>query len=487
MVQKYIQKSRFCLLIFIIGTLAAQAQVLEWSNPIKLKGGATFTKVIGENQHGTFLLRYRNRFYTKNIILERFNHQLTFEKSIHIELRKARLSKLYITAKGILLIKAKYIRQHQENRLIAQWYDFDFIEMGDPVLLATSNAREYGDRGNFRVRISDDLQKILVLTTEKYSTPNTLIHYRIFTDALVPNKGHTFSLNYPDAKIVLQDLVVTNTSSISILARITPKSLKRDATSNFHLITLHDSTLYARQVTDSVNLKSPKLTYNRKLDQAIVTSFYSLKNMRGIVGTLFYTPGNPQDLPQLVWSKFSTDLIDEITLNDRNEDAVSEGFYILRTIPRSDGGILIIAEQKNIATEDDIILVNGLPQSTLKNIYNFNEVLVLNYDDSAYLDWHKLITKNQTTVNDGGYFSSVVIYTGPKYIQLIYNDQLRSSGEVMQHTIYNNGMEKSQKLLKTEIDFVAIVPSESKQVSSKKVIVPTSKNRRFALLKLVYN
>ena len=189
----------------------------------------------------------------------------------------------------------------------------------------------------------------------------------------------------------------------------------------------------------------------------------------------------------MVWSKFSTDLIDEITLNDRNEDAVSEGFYILRTIPRSDGGMLIIAEQKNIATEDDIILVNGLPQSTLKNIYNFNEVLVLNYDDSAYLDWHKLITKNQTTVNDGGYFSSVVIYTGPKYIQLIYNDQLRSSGEVMQHTIYNNGMEKSQKLLKTEIDFVAIVPSESKQVSSKKVIVPTSKNRRFALLKLVYN
>mgnify|MGYP000057547295 FL=1 len=487
MLQKYIQKSRLCLLIFILGTLATQAQVLEWSNPTKLKGGAIFTKVIGENQHGVYLLRYRNRFYTKNIVLERFNHQLVFKKNIHIELRKARLSKLYITSRGILLLKAKYIRQQQENHLIAQWYDFDFKEIGEPVLLTKSAVKEFGDRGNFRIRMSDDLQKILVLTTEESTTNNTLLHYRLFTDSLAALKKHTFRLDYPYKAMVLQDLLVTNTSTVTILANVAPRPTKRYTTTDFHLITLRDSTFCDKQITDSVNLKSPRLTYNRNLDQATVTSFYALKEQRGIVGTLFYSSNNPLDSARLVWSKFSSDLIDQITINDRNEDAVSEGFNILQATPRSDGGMLIIAEQKNIATEDDVILVNGLPQSTSKNIYNFNEILVLNYDDSAYLDWHKLITKNQTTVNDGGYFSSVVIYTGPKYIQLIYNDQLRSSGEVMQYTIYNNGMEKSKKLLKAEIDFVAIVPSESKQVSSNKVIVPTSKNRRFALLKLVYN
>ncbi len=97
------------------------------------------------------------------------------------------------------------------------------------------------------------------------------------------------------------------------------------------------------------------------------------------------------------------------------------------------------------------------------------------------------MTKNQTTVNDGGYFSSVAIFVGDKYIQLLYNDQIRSSGDVMQYTIYNNGVEESKKLLKTELDFVAIIPEESSQVSSNKLIIPTSKNRRFSLLKLVYN
>jgi hypothetical protein len=71
-------------------------------------------------------------------------------------------------------------------------------------------------------------------------------------------------------------------------------------------------------------------------------------------------------------------------------------------------------------------------------------------------------------------------------VQLLYNDQLRNSGDVMQHTIYNNGKEISKRLLKAELDFIAILPSEARQVATNKIIIPTSKNRRFALLKLIY-
>lgn len=482
MLQKYIQKSRLCLLIFILSTLSTNAQVLQWSNATKLKGGAVFTKVIGENENGVYMLRYRNRFYNKNIILERFNNQLVFEQSINIELRKARLSKLCFTPKGILVIKSKYLRPQKQNKLIAQWYDFNFEEKGEPVTLAITAAKDFSDRGNFRIRISDDLQKIAVLHSEASKTSNTVLHYKLYNASLQLLAQHTFDVAYPYEDLAMQDLLITNSAQLSILANVAPRPTKRNKTTNFHWLTIVDSTFYDTPITDSVDLKSPTMVYNRPNDEATLVSFYALREQRGIVGTLFFTIDESLDTGALVWGQFGEKLI-----NDIAEDALSEGFNILQATPRSDGGMLIIAEQKDIATEDDIILVNGLPQSTSKNIYNFNEILVLNYDDSAYLDWHKLITKNQTTVNDGGYFSSVVIYTGPKYVQLLYNDQLRSSGDVMQHTIYNNGTEKSKKLLKAELDYVAIVPSEAKQVSSNKVIIPTSKNRRFALLKLVYN
>ena len=240
-------------------------------------------------------------------------------------------------------------------------------------------------------------------------------------------------------------------------------------------------------ITDSVEIKSAKLAYSRADDAVRIVAFYGIEDTPGLVGTLTFKLSIDRTYGILNCSPFPEKLINNVELNDRKDGAISEGFGILEAIPRSDGGMLIIAEQKEVATEDDIILVNGIPQSTSKNIYNFNELLIINYDSSAFIDWHKVVTKNQTTVNDGGYFSSVAIFVGDKYIQLLYNDQIRSSGDVMQYTIYNNGVEESKKLLKTELDFVAIIPEESSQVSSNKLIIPTSKNRRFSLLKLVYN
>ena len=57
----------------------------------------------------------------------------------------------------------------------------------------------------------------------------------------------------------------------------------------------------------------------------------------------------------------------------------------------------------------------------------------------------------------------------------------------MQYTVYSNGKLMSKKLLKNELDYVVIIPMEAEQVSSNKLIIPSTKNRRFALLKLVYD
>ena len=53
--------------------------------------------------------------------------------------------------------------------------------------------------------------------------------------------------------------------------------------------------------------------------------------------------------------------------------------------------------------------------------------------------------------------------------------------------MYNTGQTNSQKLIKTELDYLAIIPDGAMQVSSNKLIVPTYKNRKFSLLKLIYN
>ncbi len=485
--QKYVQNIPLVLIAIILYSTNVSAQVLQWSTPTKLKGAAVFTRVIGENEKGIFLLRYRNRFYSKNVILERYNHLLTLQTSKVIDLKNARLSKIYMTPDGLLLIKSKYSRSTQLNNLSGQWYDYDFKPIGQSIPLASSTPIEFGDRGNFRLRISDDLQTISLLYSEKTKAEGILIHHKLFDIGLnLKNEKH-FELPYAYQAFIISEFLVTNAGVTNLLCRNITRERRKISSSVNSLYTIYGGEIKDYLITDSVEIKSAKLVYARADDAARVAAFYSREDTPGLIGTLSFKLSSDHTFGILNYAPFPEKIINNVELNDRNNGVISEGFGILEAIPRSDGGMLIIAEQKEVATEDDIILINGIPQSTSKNIYNFNELLLINYDSSAFIDWHKVVTKNQTTVNDAGYFSSVAIFIGDKYIQLLYNDQIRSSGEVMQYTIYNNGVEESKKLLKTELDFVAIIPEESRQVSSNKLIIPTSKNRRFALLKLVYN
>ena len=486
-VQRYCQNITLVVLLLIVSSTQAHAQLLQWSNPTKIKGAAVFTKVLGENEKGVYILRYRNRYFSKSVVIDRYNHLLSPEASVTIDLKNARLIRVYMTKDGILLVKSKYNKSSQKNDLVWMKYSFDLSAEGEPMVLESTKVKDFGDRGNFRMRSSDDLTKLMLVHTEEFSKDSVLVHFRKFDIEFNLLSSKDVLLPYASENFVIKDFKITNTGEGILHTAYLSRDRRKVVNSTHSLYVWSDSSLQDFVVADEWSVHASKLVYHRDRDDVSLVAYYGYKDTYGTLGVLFYKLNSERTDGELTLGNFSNTLIDKVKVNDRNNGAVSEGYEILDAIPRSDGGMLVISEQKEVATEDDVIMVNGIPQSVSKNVYNFNELLILNYDDSAYVDWHKVITKNQTTVNDGGYFSSVVIYVGPKYLRLLYNDQIRSSGDVMEYTLYNNGKSKSSKLLKSELEFVAIIPSEAKQVSSNKVIIPTSKNRRFSLLKIVYN
>jgi hypothetical protein len=476
----------FLFIVLLVVSSASKSQVLQWSNPTKLRGTAIFTKVIGENDQGVYMMRYRNRFYSKNVILEKYSHHLSFESAKSIDLNNARLIKIHLTKKGLVLVKSSFGKKNETNQLIGQLYSFDLKPVGEPKLLVETPVKEFGDRGNYRMRLSDNQAYVSLLYTDKDEAKNIIFNHVLYDSELNKIEESTASIPIPYENFIIKDFMVNSTGKVNFLCKTVQRQRKRVINSTASVYRIENKVLLGYQYADTLEVKSSKLIYDRVTDKIKVVAFYGDKEQYGINGSLFFEIDSDGST-HTTYNKFSEEFIEEVNVNDRNNGSVSEGFDFLKAIPRSDGGVLIIAEQKEIATEDDIILVNGIPQSTSKNIYNFNEILVLNYDQKGFLDWYEVITKNQTTINDGGYFSSAVVYIGDKFVQLYYNDQLRSSGDVVQHTIYNNGKSESSNLLKADLDYVAIIPIESKQVSSNKVIIPTSKNRRFALLKIIYD
>lgn len=472
---------RFLLYILLILSGITNAQVKQWSSPKKIKGAAIFTKVIGENPNGIFLLRYRNRVYSKNVILEKYNHLLVFQADRNFDLKRSRLTKVFITNDAVLMVLSTYNRKTQEIDLLGQWVDFDLKLLGKPIQIASVESQEYGSRGNYRLRISDDRKFIsVVYHTTAAESSNYVLHQLTFSNKLKKLGEQHLELPYENDNFGVVDFGISNQGVTSILTKYELRIRRKTAQIKQSLFVVDTLQVHDFLLTDSLELKDATLSYNRGDDVHQVVALYGNPLDKEINGTLFFKHDGTS-----VYHQFTEDFLKKVN-DGGSKKYLSASFEILESISRSDGGVLCVLEQKEIASENKVTMVNGIPQSTAKNIYNFNELLILNFDSAGYLDWSKLIKKNQTTINDGGYFSSAIVYVADRYIQLIYNDQLRNSGEIIQYTIFNNGKTASKKLLKTELDYVAVIPTESRQVASNKLIIPTAKNRRFALLKLIY-
>ncbi len=479
--QKYIQKIGFILLIFCVSHISLQAQDLLWSNPTKLRGGAPFMKVLGENKSGTFLMRYRNQNYTKSIILDRFDANLNLELSTYIDLKKSKLHKVQLTPQGILIITTQKNKREKKYVLMGQWYNFDLIPISQKIPLINYEKIDLNSQ-QILIQMNDSLNTLGVCYLN-YEDTQCILKGRLFNMSLEPFQDMSFSISSL-ASNTLHDMILTN-QNIMTIHTSTIQNLENKPKEH-SLIILDSDTASIFPFPDSISIGSSTLIYHREKDEAHWIGFYNQLGQYGYRGIIHVEPQQKTKTFQTSITPFPLTWTESLQSGALSSQTIDEDFSIIASIPKSDGGLLIIAEQKDWFKENDINVINGISQSTVKNIYKFNGILVMDFDQGLSPSWHHHIVKNQISINDGGYFSSAALYVSQHYIQLLYNDQFRSSGDVLQYTIYNNGSTKSQKIAKLALEYVAIIPEGSLQVNAQEVVIPSYKNRRFSLLKIRY-
>jgi len=483
----------FASTFFLFLTLFNSAQEMEWSNPRKLKGSAVFTYIIGDGENGIYLLRYRNKFFTRQVILERYRESLGYAGSKVLRLKKSRLLSAELIDNEIVLISSHYNREEAFNELRVQKFDENLEAISDQIPICRSPIADYYDKGDFKACYDTNKNKILVNYTEKSQKQTRILHVRSFDSRSWEELySRSIQIDIPYSDFSLKDLNFDNGENAFMLIGNNGRSNRREqlpfiSYSLYHFKTsgsliedylLNDTTIYVTQ---------PQLNFNRTTNQLLVNGFYSHESPQSFVGffTLSYEVKTQSTMYYL--SPFSDDLkrmlkTDKAELEQRELQDMS----ILKVFPTTDGGVTLISEKSSISSEEDIINVNGIPQAMARNIYNYGDILIMALDSLGNPKWNYVINKNQSSMNDAGYYSSVAIGNTRSNIYIIYNDQMRNNGDVLQYSVNNDGKVSYKILIRSDEDYVSVIPGESKQIGYNKLLLPTNRDRRFALLKLIY-
>ncbi|MCB0734056.1 MAG: hypothetical protein H6608_07865 [Flavobacteriales bacterium] len=479
----------------MIGLVAvSSAQSMEWSNSRKLKGSAVFTSVIGENSDGIYLLRYRNKFLSRSIIIERYRHQMGLALSRSIVLKKSRLLHVELQKDRIILILSRFNRKEMRNQVVYQVYDNDVEPIGEEQIILESTLNDFYDKGDFRIRISNDRKRFLITHTEQSADGNRVLVSALLDDSLKLVHSKRWELDVKYDAFALHDILVDNSGNAYYLVNDHELTSRRNSE-----VPLDWRLFWYNPASDSMHdfeiidsgfvLMGPHMSWDRGQNKINITAFYSgVEEVHDIIGLFnFYIKPIGIGAAKAQYHEFSADF--KSVLTGENPTVGLEGvrnFKILDVLPNSNGGLSIVAERSSFTFESDVIYVNGIPQSTSRNIYNYEDVLVMALEPDLRIRWYHLINKSQSSLNDGGYYSSIITANTRSRIYVIYNDRLRTNGDVIQYTFTSDGEMNHKILIRSSEEYISVIPREARQIGYNKVILPVSKDKKFALLKLEY-
>lgn len=89
----------------------------------------------------------------------------------------------------------------------------------------------------------------------------------------------------------------------------------------------------------------------------------------------------------------------------------------------ADGGYIGVAEEYFV-TKSTSTNSNGVVTTTYR--YFYNDVIVFKLDKSGEISWKKKIQKNQMTINEPGFMSSIVIKQTKDKLYIIFNDNMKN-------------------------------------------------------------
>jgi hypothetical protein len=480
-----IRLMRVILIAWLLGVCPLLAQRVTMNALPDGRSLYSHYRVLGENAGGVYLMNYRDADMRKNFTIIRSSHSLEYLNEKPIELgRKSRLIKLFTYDSGICMVYLEKIRQQTwlQYRLIAPGLDkesagtlgvLDNPESMDAVTAEYSFNRQW--IGIWTEGVSEQGLQKLGVTLFHLPTGRKLQH-----NCLVP---------FSAKQVTIEEAALGNEGQHACTVSYDEEAGRRSPIRYFAAFgTVAGFKPLLPINTTSYHVSGMELVRDEFTGCFVLGGFWDENKEERSGGCLMLSladsieEGNSAPVTKTV---FSEDLVSElIGATAQEKGRLPENLFVRKVVPRDDGGTLLIAEKFYITQHLETFYINGIPQTSSKNIYHYDDVLIVSLNPNAEMEWFKVLHKRQSGFAGAGFYNGIAVYVCDNSVNLLYNDNVTQNNRVMHVSIDKKGAILQKVLFNSDEVYTGFVPQEGKQIGYNRFLVPLTMDKKPLLLKL---
>ena len=477
-----------CLLLMLCFCAhKSKAQQVIWANKNNLDKRTDFTKVVGQNRFGVFVLKHKNSTFRRYFILQQFDKKMNLLRSKTFKIPGGELEKIIVSEDQVVYFTKVYGKGFFYT-LKMQAIDSSFNESAPQTIV---NSELFNNETiDFRIENTHKKNQFLVWYMLESGEKTRVIYHLCNPKGQILQGENTINCN--TSEMYIGDATVDDSANLFIFYSRSEKFRSKNSEDFFHYIYACNirtgKTLNQLINNTETYVSSYKIAYNYINNTITAIGFHGIDTEdenKGYFSVIINC--HKLSVKQTTFKDFDRKTVAQIigVKNEKNGDQLSK-FKIKKLIPKLDGGTLIIAERSYVTTQSEILYVNGVAHSSFSKIFNNDEVILLNTDSLGNTQWTDVIMKNQSTVNDGGYYNGIVIMVNDDQINILYNDKLNANADIIQVSYKPNGEHSKKILLNNDQYYALVIPAESNQVTANSVVIPINQNRDFTYIKLLY-
>lgn len=495
----------FLLLVLLIGIRPSlvNAQSVTWSQPLNDSKKVPYLRILGSDEEDNFyilrsnisLLTDRDRagFRNKVYVLQRFAPDLSlrWEKELRGPLENSRISDVSLINGKIIVTYFTADKKSKQYVFYCSTVTADGKWDGKVVELDRFLSDDF-DEDNRPGMIASQDQQTIAFTYRKVSEDKQSQIFSVVTldTALNIQYKRDLMLKVPMRLFMPVTAVVTNQSSVFILGLhyLTEKKVKAPEESFYDLFgynKIRDDVVHYELKSDKQFLTDIGMCADNANKNMVVSGFYSDRTTYSTAGIFYYSLSEDSlTEKKMITTPFPASYIQKF-IGERKDVKTNEltNFSIDRVLVRRDGGAGIIAESY---FESSRSYYDYYMQMFIQHYYyHYGSVMLLSINPDGQILWNNVISKDQNSTDDGGYYSSYFGGTSGGKIFAIYNKYIEETSSVMLTTVDGSGKQKTDVLF-SEMDKVTIIPRSSRQIDDDTILVPAYRQNKFYITKISF-